>query len=521
MNEVCQEKTPAAATPLRSRLMRLATLAAIIFIGVLFRFTLLAKIPNGLFCDEASAGYDAYSLLTMQRDRYGEFLPLFTRSFGDYPESSYRLITAPFIAIFGLNEFATRFTAALAGVLTVLVLYFLAKELFNKKVGLLAAGFLAIQPWHIQFSRTAFNAILFPLFFCLGLLFFNKALKKPPYLIVSAIMFFLSLYTYSPVRVFAPLFLVGLSIIYLRQLWDIRKETFIAAAIFLSLSVPLVMFWVTPHGMWRAHQLLCISLRKNALYYLSYFNPQFLFLKGDPNLRHCLLKMGHLYLFESITVLTGLTGVLLGVRKKQHQVLLLWLVLFPIPAALTEPRHAIRSIIGAPLFSILSAYGIFTLASLFKSRRGKAIFIVTAVVAAAFSVLIFSKLYFLEYPKYSADAWQYGMREAIAYAEKSTYDSVVVSGDFLMPDVFILFYTKLPPLRYYLTLWNGVNNRIGKYNIAPVSEHFNFKGTCLFIIKPYEIEKMSRLNYVWDVKHVIKDPEGNELIKLLEVRHIE
>ena len=32
-------------------------------------------MPNGFHADEASIGYDAYSMLETGRDQYGEFLP--------------------------------------------------------------------------------------------------------------------------------------------------------------------------------------------------------------------------------------------------------------------------------------------------------------------------------------------------------------------------------------------------------------------------------------------------------------
>jgi 4-amino-4-deoxy-L-arabinose transferase-like glycosyltransferase len=175
-------------------------------LAFLLRVIFLGTIPNGFYCDEASDGYDAYSILQTGCDRYGEFLPLFLKGFGnDYRESIYVFLTLPFIKFFGLNELATRFPAAVIGTLTVITVYYLAKECFNNKVGLIAALFLAISPWHIQFSRIAFRAILLPWLFCLGVLFFAKSFRTPKYLPLSSLFFALSLYTYSSARVFVSL----------------------------------------------------------------------------------------------------------------------------------------------------------------------------------------------------------------------------------------------------------------------------------------------------------------------------
>ncbi len=128
-------------------------LVVIIAITTLLRLLFLDTIPSGFSCDEAANGYEAYSILETMRDRYGKFMPLFLKILGnDYRESLYIFIIVPFIKIFGLNEFGTRFPAAQCGILTVISVYYFVKESFNKRIGLISALLLAINPWHIQFS---------------------------------------------------------------------------------------------------------------------------------------------------------------------------------------------------------------------------------------------------------------------------------------------------------------------------------------------------------------------------------
>jgi hypothetical protein len=55
-------------------------LLLILALAALLRIIFLPSIPNTFHCDEATRGYDAYSILKTLRDRYGEFLPL--QSFG-------------------------------------------------------------------------------------------------------------------------------------------------------------------------------------------------------------------------------------------------------------------------------------------------------------------------------------------------------------------------------------------------------------------------------------------------------
>ncbi len=305
---------PEQTSPLETGRHRLS-LFAILLLACLLRVSFLATIPNGFHADEASTGYDAFSILKTSRDQYGDLLPLFARSFGDYNETLYRYTAVPFISIFGLNEFATRLPAALAGILTVWVLYTLTTELFNPRVALVVALLLAISPWHIQFSRWAGRAILLPLLFCLGLYLFLRGLKRPGSILLSALTFAVCLHTYSSARVFVPLFILGLVLIFWRELWKVKKPAFISGALFLSVAAPLFYFWVSPEGMARARATLTtdpFSILPNTL---SYFHPAFLFLSGDANPRHSLLNMGQLYHFEAIAAPAGIIALLR--RKKK------------------------------------------------------------------------------------------------------------------------------------------------------------------------------------------------------------
>ena len=50
---------------------RLLLLGAAAGDAALFRLPMLGEVPNGLFLDEASRGYDAYALLVTGADQYG------------------------------------------------------------------------------------------------------------------------------------------------------------------------------------------------------------------------------------------------------------------------------------------------------------------------------------------------------------------------------------------------------------------------------------------------------------------
>ncbi len=496
----------------------------VLIIATLLRVCFLSTIPNGLHHDEATSGYDSYSLLKTGHSQYGEFLPLFSKAFSDYNESLTRLITVPFVGVLGLNEFAIRLPMAIIGTITVFIVYYLAKELFNERIALFSALFLAISPWHIQFSRIAFIGLFLPFFFCLGLLFFFKSFQNPKYLSLSAITFGLSLYTYNSARVFVPLFLLGLVYRFRNYLLRVWKHTLIACILFLPIFILLFSFWTSPEGMTRVRSLggIVTNPFQIIINYLSYFTPVFLFFIGDSNLRHSPPGIGELHFLELITVSVGIF-FLLKEKSQQRDILLLWLLLYPIPAALTAPEHALRSIVGAPLFSIFSGYGLSRLADIFKDR--KKIFSFLTIFLLAASITWYVNCYFVDYPKYSTHkTWRYGMKEAITYAENSSDSCVIVSNQFHYMNIFILFYTQYEPALYQrlpiepsLAAQGSSGYSLGKYRIAPISRQLVVNDRCLLVIKPDEIKEIVAGGYDWQEMHTIRNPRGEEEIRLIEV----
>ena len=101
----------------------------IILLALFLSVYKLSKVPPSLYWDEASLGYNAYSILLTARDEYGKFLPLTNfAAFGDYKPPGYIYAAVPSIAIFGLNEFSVRFPSAFFGVLTVILVYLISRK---------------------------------------------------------------------------------------------------------------------------------------------------------------------------------------------------------------------------------------------------------------------------------------------------------------------------------------------------------------------------------------------------------
>ena len=102
---------------------------------------------------------------------------------------------------------------ALFGVIGVGLTYLFVKELFkNKNLALLSAFILAIDIWHLQITRAAFEAGLAQLLILASILFLYQAKKKPFFLPISVFFACLSVYTYNSSRLFVPIFFLSVFI---------------------------------------------------------------------------------------------------------------------------------------------------------------------------------------------------------------------------------------------------------------------------------------------------------------------
>ena len=171
----------------------------IFFLAVFLRFYKLGEIPNGLYQDETAIGYNAYSILQTGKDEHGVSWPLYFKSFGDYKLPVYIYLTAISVKLFGLNEWAVRFPSALFGTLTVVVMYFFVNKLFKTNIAIFSALLLAINPWHLHYSRATFEVTIALFFLMLG------AYLLPRKFLVGTLCFIIAFYSYNLTRLLAPL----------------------------------------------------------------------------------------------------------------------------------------------------------------------------------------------------------------------------------------------------------------------------------------------------------------------------
>ena len=186
---------------------------AVLFIGISARVWRFGSVPGGLNQDEAFAGYEAWSLLHYGIDSAGYHFPVYLTAWGSGMNALNTYLMIPFIAVFGLKTWVIRLPQLIVACLTLPTVYGIVHIISGRHKALFVMFFLAICPWHIMLSRWGLESNLAPGFLMFGLYFFLRGLESPKYMLLSAVMYGLSLYAYATIWPFVPVILL-LQIIY-------------------------------------------------------------------------------------------------------------------------------------------------------------------------------------------------------------------------------------------------------------------------------------------------------------------
>ncbi len=160
----------------------------------------------------------------------------------------YPLLQNLTVGLFGATFTGLRVVSVLFGTGTVLAVWLLAQELFDRKTAFLAALMLATFPPHIHFSRLGINNIADPLFGTLALFCLVRALRCGWGFALAGALLGFTQYFYEGGRLLYPLLVMGFLPVWLlleRQAgrrvngWGVVR--FVCA--FVLVALPLYILW--------------------------------------------------------------------------------------------------------------------------------------------------------------------------------------------------------------------------------------------------------------------------------------
>ncbi len=479
-------------------------LLLVVFIASILRLWKISEVPVSLFGDELDVGYQAYSILKTGKDYYGNFMPIHFHSLAEWRAPLYLYSSVPTVGVFGITPLGVRLPAAFFGVLGVITIYFLVREILgyykvsdeNDVLALLTAGVLAFSPWHIQYSRAGFEVTELLFFLFLGLLFFFKSLSKSAngkWLWLSVACLTLAPWIYSTAKLFSLLLMIALFLIFRLEIFKLpKKYLFQGVVVGLVVGLPIAYSTLFGGGAQRFSYIgiftdptmesevgtdrltdarargetgtglnptLIDRITHNKFTfigdnflrnYLQPFSADFLFNNGDPNPRHSIHEMGEMYKVEIIPLIVGLILFFSSTRFgfKFKSLMAFWLLAGAMPAALTRDggNHSTRLILILLPLIFLTAYGIKEGLDIFKGKyKIYAIVIYSLLFTLCF--YFYQHNYWMHNPTYSERWWHAGFREAVGGVKEidKNFDRVYISANGEPPWIFFAAWYQYPP----------------------------------------------------------------------------
>ncbi|HBP23358.1 MAG TPA: hypothetical protein DEA08_36970 [Planctomycetes bacterium] len=392
-------------------------LALILLVAAVPRLAWLGSAPPALHPDEAATAADALELpraaLSFAHERGGRV------------EGTYTWLAWPGLRLARATgtslEVAARLPAALAGIALVAASFALGRGLGGAGLGLAAALVVALLPWGWHFSRLALRATLVPTLVVAGLALWTGAPSRGR-LLAGGLLLGLGAATYPPARLLIPPLALAAWFALRRE----RREILLGLGPSLLVFVALLPWTLWGGGservdavaIWRAER----PLRGFAKTYGGHFAPRFLF-GGSSSRGFAPEGVGLVPHWLIPLLIAGLLDAFRRCRRDRRAALLLvWIALFPLAAALTQGGpNALRAVLGLPALGLLAAWGARAgWRALAGQPRLRAGLLVALALVGGVEQARLARAYFVTHPREQGHFYRIGSRELVwALAERA------------------------------------------------------------------------------------------------------
>jgi len=425
-----------------------AVWAAVVLVSGI-RYGDLSGYDDAAYAHEAKVMIEKGDRWTLSLNGYPDF---------DKPPLFIWLLAISF-KLFGVSDFAAKLPGVILGWATILLIYFLVKELFRdetdedrRSIGALAMFSLATTQYFLKYASHAMTDVPFTFFFILAIYFYLRGLRNKFFLLASGVAAGCAMMIRSPM-VFFPLVIIGLHIIYLR-----RFKTFVSPAFFGLLFLAFVI----PAGWY---------LIEYQAFGETFFNRHFFnFLAHSSATVERTAGQRFLWYFEYIFLVLRLYlpwcplmlyGLFLSIRKLRENrapaeaLLLIWLLVVLIPFSLAESK-VLRYIL--PVFP---AFAIYVGLALKKSLSPK---VMSFFLRGGVALLALAAIYIVLFPNFKTRAED--MRILAPYS-----DEAAAPGD------RIILYTSGESQANFQTqlIWYGRHNCRLIQDLKVIDSLFNEK----------------------------------------------
>ncbi len=345
----------------------------LLLVALVLRLAWLATSPYIQAGDEAAFSIQAVDI----KDKFHWQVNPFKYGVWHHPWVFHTMLGMA-IEVFGQTTTASRFPSAILGALTTPAVYLMGRRMFDRRVGLVAAVFMAAYPLHVHFSRTGINQVGDPLFTALAFAFLTRALRDgdPMEAALAGLALGFSQYFYSAARI-VPLLMVcyvGLyALIDWRAIWRRLGVLFVTGvvasvvvfpnlySVYMDKERPIsprldqVSIWKTGNveaaaDAGRLKEYWIDQLQRPFMAYVQIPDESGFYGAYNPVLGW----------YGGVPFLVGVAYTLRGWRDPRRAVLLAWVVATAVLGGvlLVDPPHFPRYISVAPGLAVLVALGL-------------------------------------------------------------------------------------------------------------------------------------------------------------------
>lgn len=412
-------------------------LIVVFIIALLIRIVFVFSTPVKIWDETvyANLGYNlAHNPLdySVANNGWSDFIPSGGDTFYAWPKMGFRAPLLPYlISIFHLLnlEFLVNFLMPIIGALSVILVYKLGEELFDKKIALISSLFFAFIPLHVVYSAKILTDVLFTFFVLLTFLSFWRGYEKgnKKYKILFGVFLAFALLSRYTALWIMPIFLLYFLIRdkSLKFLKD--KYLWYSILVFFGTLIPWFIYGI-----------------------FEYNNPIGAFIHGFKASGYWGGLQSWHFFFDYWWQMFSVIGIIFVIAlvcilykkeffKKEIYLLLIWFVFF-LGMAIYMPHKEDRFILAiAPIIALISGYFIG------KIRKHKKLILSGIIVIILFSL---SLQFYITYNNSYTDTNECFL-EGNKFLEGASKNSVVITDE----SAVVYYYTKLET-KFYPNPWN-------------------------------------------------------------------
>lgn len=448
----------------------------IIILAIFLRFAFLDKVPNAIGGDEIVYVLNSKALFLTGHDIFGSWSPINGLMF-QYPKGETQaelpyLLYSISVGSLPFSIFAAHLTNAILGIVLIIFVFLVTKELLGEKIAIFASFVASINPWLIFIGRTAYEAIPVTFFYFISLYILLKA-KSWKILVAFPFLMF-AFYSYIATKlIFLPF--VAVAILYSYYVVNKRKYTKQFTVLFILCIVFVAFYFVslklnpqtarlgeilTPNSQGISDQvnrirensiqspLTNLLVNKYSIFInlifiktLKTFASDYLFVNGDEFFS--IWRNGLFYYIDSIFLILGLLFLFIRKRAVFFLITVLGLIgVIPQVFHTAETDNfSIHAAMTYPFLIILIGVGIFAIVNYFKNKNLKLASFIVIIVLYAVSTINFFNIYTFWYPLQGYFDFQ--VRIASSYSVRASQNQKVTIFSTSSFDYFkkFLFYS--------------------------------------------------------------------------------